>query len=190
VIKIVAASMAATLAVLMLGCSADKPVEPVDPVEPAPMVTPPAPGYSAPATDPEKGSPDVAPAQSEAQMPGDAAEPGTLDTPSPAAEQAPDLPPDPGAPPPVRDAKEAAEDAARKIFDATVGAAEKLKEVGMSAVKSVRETVTPPPDSAPDQTLEPAPAPAPTEVEPASDSTGDGSVQSQPVDGQPSKPRL
>ncbi len=40
----------------------------------------------------------------------------------------------------VRDAKEAAEEAARKILDVTLGAANKIKEVGLGAVQSVRES--------------------------------------------------
>lgn len=39
-----------------------------------------------------------------------------------------------------RDAKEAAEEAARRIFDATVGAAARIKEAGIGAVQAVRET--------------------------------------------------
>lgn len=39
----------------------------------------------------------------------------------------------------VRDAKEATEEAARKIFDAAVGAATKIKEVGRGAVQAVRD---------------------------------------------------
>ncbi|MGL1833596.1 hypothetical protein ACKVEX_08315 [Rhodocyclaceae bacterium SMB388] len=42
----------------------------------------------------------------------------------------------------VRDAKEAAEEAARKILDATLGAANKIKEVGLGAVQSVRDSST------------------------------------------------
>lgn len=42
----------------------------------------------------------------------------------------------------VRDAKEAAEEAARKILDVTLGAANKIKEVGLGAVQSVRETTS------------------------------------------------
>lgn len=38
-----------------------------------------------------------------------------------------------------RDAKEAAEEAARKIRDVTLGAAAKIKEVGLGAVQAVRE---------------------------------------------------
>jgi len=40
----------------------------------------------------------------------------------------------------VRDAKEAAEEAARKIVDVTVGAANKIKEVSLGAVQAVRDT--------------------------------------------------
>lgn len=39
-----------------------------------------------------------------------------------------------------RDAKEAAEDAARRIRDATLGAAARIKEVGLGAVQAVRDT--------------------------------------------------
>lgn len=42
----------------------------------------------------------------------------------------------------VRDAKEAAEDAARRIFDATVEAASRIKDAGVGAVQAVRETTT------------------------------------------------
>lgn len=42
----------------------------------------------------------------------------------------------------VRDAKEAAEEAARKILDVTLGAASKIKEVGLGAVQSVRDSST------------------------------------------------
>lgn len=38
-----------------------------------------------------------------------------------------------------RDAKEAAEEAARRIRDATLGAAARIKEVGLGAVQAVRE---------------------------------------------------
>lgn len=38
----------------------------------------------------------------------------------------------------VRDAKEAAEQAARKIFDATLSAATRLREVGVDAVQAVQ----------------------------------------------------
>lgn len=40
----------------------------------------------------------------------------------------------------VRDAKEAAEEAAKKIFDATAGAAAKIRDVGLGAVQAVRES--------------------------------------------------
>jgi hypothetical protein len=39
-----------------------------------------------------------------------------------------------------RDAKEAAEEAARRIRDATLGAAARIKEVGLGAVQAVRES--------------------------------------------------
>jgi hypothetical protein len=68
-------------------------------------------------------------------------EPQAAETPTPSGEVAAAriFPSHAGAPgSEVRDAREAAEEAARKIFDATLNAASRIREAGVDAVQAVR----------------------------------------------------
>ena len=67
----------------------------------------------------------------------------------------------------VRDAKEAAEEAARKIYDATLNAASRLREAGVGAVQAVRSGSTDQVTNAPNEEVANANPAATSESEPA-----------------------
>jgi len=131
--KSVAVMLAASLSLLISGCAGEKPVQSAA----VPVVSERSGG-------PKQASEDVTSAPAVLAAADGSAEPdGTALSSSQASENigtAPTVSDNGDAS--VRDAKEAAEEAARKIFDATVGAATRIKEVGIGAVQAVRETAT------------------------------------------------
>lgn len=173
--------LAAPLAWILAGCSVEQPPERTPATRAA------EPQLAAPASDPAPPTTDSAPAPSPEIPPkpqpapgatgASTAEPGPPSTageaPASVQEAAPVEAQAPAAPrpspiePAVRDAKEATEEATRRIIDATVGAAAKIKEVGMSAVQTVRDTVggSGGPAADPDASAAPADPYAPNPVE-------------------------
>lgn len=131
--KSVAVTLAASLSLLIGGCAGEKSVHSAA----APVVSEESGGAQQASedvsTDPAVLAAADGPAKVDATAPASVQpgeEPGTGSTASDNGDAS------------VRDAKEAAEDAARRIFDATVDAATRIKEVGIGAVQAVRETTT------------------------------------------------
>lgn len=129
----VAGTLAASLSLLIGGCAGEKPVQSVT----APVVSEESGGAKQASEGVPSAPPVLAAAEGSTQVgsgvPGSSAPPENTAA-TPTASDNGDAT--------VRDAKEAAEEAARKIFDATVGAATRIKEVGIGAVQAVRESTT------------------------------------------------
>jgi hypothetical protein len=131
--KSVAVTLAASLSLLISGCAGEKPVQSAT----ATVVSERSDGAKQASEDVSSAPAMLAAAEGRAEPDSTASSPSQASEDTGTATAVPD-----NGDASARDAKEAAEEAARKIFDATVGAATRIKEVGIGAVQAVRETAT------------------------------------------------